>query len=102
MTKTYLPKNSRILLDGFDVPTRQPFDLGVEHPMDYRFRKGSFAIIVLAGCNSIACTSFDIIAWQDSDLFEAIEIEKLFANKILHNWRQSIQFHKLNAKPMAR
>jgi DDE superfamily endonuclease len=80
-----------LALDGFGVPTRQPFDWEVERPRDYRFRKGGFAIIVLAGCDSKArfiCASCshsgstnDIIAWQDSELFEAIEVEKLLPMK---------------------
>ncbi len=44
-----------LALDGFGVPTRQPFDLEVERPQD--------------------------IAWQDSELFEAIEVEKLLPTK---------------------
>ena len=38
-------------VDGLGVLTRQPFKSEVKKPKDYRFRKGGFAIIVLAGCD---------------------------------------------------
>lgn len=73
-------------IDGFGVATRQPYKTEVNRPKDYRFRKGGFAIIVLAGCDVQAkficasCThsgsTNDIIAWQDTELFEAIEVLK--------------------------
>jgi hypothetical protein len=53
---------------------------------DYHFRKGGFAIIAIAGCDadcrfiSVNCnhsgSTNDIIAWQNMDLYEAVEIEK--------------------------
>ncbi len=75
-----------MVVDGFGVQMRQPFDHEVEHPKDYRFCKGGFAIIVLTGCNInarfvlLSCTHSgsmnDIIAWQESNLFESIEVDK--------------------------
>jgi hypothetical protein len=38
-------------INGFGVATRQPYKTEVNRPKDYRFRKGGFAIIVLAGCD---------------------------------------------------
>jgi hypothetical protein len=80
-----------LALDGFGVTTRCPFKSEVEKPKDYRFRKSGFAIIVLAGVDVNArfiCASCDhsgstndIIAWQDSNLFQMLEIEKLLPEK---------------------
>jgi len=74
-------------LDGFGVSTRAPFESEAEAPKDYRFRKSGFAIIVLGGvdvkgrflcasCNHSGSTN-DIIAWQDCNLYEALEVKKL-------------------------
>jgi hypothetical protein len=75
-----------LAMDGFAVLTRQPYDNEVRYKKDYRYRKGGFAIVVLAGCD-INCrfivascnhsgSTNDIIAWQHMDLFEAVEIDK--------------------------
>lgn len=80
-----------LALDGLGVATRQPSKWEVKYPKDYRFRKGGFAIIVLAGCDVqarfIAASAThsgstnDIIAWQDTKLYEALEIDKLLPPK---------------------
>ena len=72
-----------IAVDGLAVRTRQPYDHEVHWKKDYRFRKGGFAIIVIAGCD-VDCrfivasckhsgSTNDIIAWQQMDLYEAVE-----------------------------
>jgi len=38
-------------VNGLGVLTRQPFKSKIKKPKDYRFRKGGFAMIVLAGCD---------------------------------------------------
>ncbi len=78
-------KGCVLAIDGFGVSTRQPFKTEVLRPKDYRFRKGGFAVIVLAGCDIKAwfvSISFnhsgsinDIIAWQDSNLSHALKVE---------------------------
>lgn len=78
-------------LDGFGVSTRCPFKTEVIRPRDYRFRKGGFAIIVLAGCDvdaKFVCASCkhsgstnDIIAWGDSNLFQMLMIDELLPEK---------------------
>ena len=80
-----------LALDGLGVSTRQPYKWEVQFPKDYCFRKGGFAIIVLAGCDiqarfiAASCdhsgSTNDIIAWQDSKLFERLEIEKQLPSK---------------------
>jgi len=78
-------------IDGFGVLTRAPYQCEVERPKDYRFRKTGFAVIVLARCDvngRIICASCDhsgstndITAFQDSNLFDALEIQKLLPEK---------------------
>ncbi len=80
-----------LAMDGFGVSTRAPFETEVIRPKDYRFRKGGFALIVMAGCDINArfiCASCDhsgstndVIAWQDSLLFQMVEVEKLLPSK---------------------
>jgi hypothetical protein len=75
-----------LAVDGFGVRTRCPYKSEVEKRKDYRFRKGGFAIIVIAGCDVDArfvCTTAthrgstnDIIAWQHSHLYRLVELEK--------------------------
>jgi len=80
-----------LAMDGFGVATRAPFKSEVEAPKDYRFRKSGFAIIVLGGvdvkgrficasCDHSGSTN-DIIAWQDCNLYDALEIKKLLPDK---------------------
>jgi len=57
----------------------------VLRPEDYHYRKGGFAIVVLVGCDVKACficascnhsgSTNDIIAWHDSKLFYALEVD---------------------------
>jgi hypothetical protein len=78
-------------LDGFGVLTWQPFKSKVEKPKDYRYRKGGFAIVVLAGYDinahfvSVSCThsgsTNDIITWQESKLFATIKVDKVLPDK---------------------
>lgn len=78
-------------IDGFAVLTRQPFRNEVQRPKDYRFRKSGFAIIVLGGCDNrgrFICASCDhsgstndIIAFQNSKLFEALYVEHKIPEK---------------------
>lgn len=78
-------------MDGFGVATRQPFKSEVDNPRDYRFRKAGFAVIVLGGvdvkgrflcasCDHSGSTN-DIIAWNDSNLYVALEERKLLPEK---------------------
>lgn len=79
-------KGCVLAIDGFGVGTRQPFEWEVKRPKDYRFRKGGFALVVLAGCDvnakfiAASCnhsgSSNDIIAWGDSKLFQMLELRK--------------------------
>jgi hypothetical protein len=57
----------------------------VIYKKDYRYRKGGFAIVVIAGCD-VNChfvvasckdsgSTNDIIAWQQMELFEVVEID---------------------------
>jgi hypothetical protein len=78
-------------IDGFGVSTRAPYKTEVESPKDYRFRKAGFAIIVLGGVDvkgKFICASCDhsgstndIIAWQDSNLYYALEVQKLLPER---------------------
>ena len=80
-----------LALDGFGAITRCPFKSEVVRPRDYRFRKSGFAIIVLAGVDINArfiCASCDhsgstndIIAWQNSNLHQMLDIDKLLPDK---------------------
>jgi hypothetical protein len=74
-----------VAIDGFAVLTRQPYDNEVLYKKDYRYRKGGFAIVVIAGCD-VNCrfivgscnhsgSTNDIIAWQHMELYEAVEID---------------------------
>lgn len=80
-----------LAIDGFAVRTRCPFESEVEFRKDYRFRKGGFAIVTLAGCD-VGCSFIvatanhsgstnDVIAWQDTDLYQAVEVEKRLPSK---------------------
>jgi hypothetical protein len=72
-------------IDGFGVKCRCPYKSEDLRRKDYRFCKGGFAIIVLAGCDVNARFIFatanhsgstnDIYAWQDSDLYQFLEVE---------------------------
>lgn len=80
-----------LAVDGFGVTVRCPFKNDVERRKDYRFRKGGFAIIVLAGCDidgrfisataSHSGSTNDIIAWQDSQLRYFLEEERGLPSK---------------------
>ena len=80
-----------LAVDGFGVTVRCPFKDDVERQKDYRFRKGGFAIIVLAGCDvngRFICATArhsgstnDIVAWQDSKLCYFLEVEKGLPSK---------------------
>jgi hypothetical protein len=82
-----------LALDGFSVSTHAPYESEVVHPKDYRLRKSGFAIIVLAGCNvnagfiCVSCnhsgSTNDIIAWQDTLLFQMLEVDKELPEKYL-------------------
>ena len=80
-----------LAVDGLGVATRQPFKWEVLYPKDYRFRKRGFAIIVMAGCDiqarfiAVSCrhsgSTNDIIAWQDTNIYEMLEIERQLPEK---------------------
>ncbi len=63
-----------------------PYKKDVLKCKDYRFRKGGFAIIIIAGCDvdgrfitasaKHSGSTNDIIAWQDSKLFKYLEIDQ--------------------------
>jgi hypothetical protein len=75
-----------MVLDRMAVRTRAPFEKEVSKRKDYRFRKGGFAIIALAGCDAdarfISATANhsgstnDIIAWNNSNLCKAVEHDR--------------------------
>jgi hypothetical protein len=101
-----------LAMDGFAVLTRQPYNKEVKYKKDYRYRKGGFAIVVLAGCD-INChfivascnhsgSTNDIIAWQHMDLFEAVEIDKKLPLKFFFYWRRSLYKHESVSEPIAR
>jgi len=74
-----------LAIDGFGVQTRCPFRNEVVAQKDYRFRKGGFAIIVIAGCDvdgrfitalaNHSGSTNDIIAWNSSKLHKWLEID---------------------------
>ena len=78
-------------MDGMGVITRAPFVNEVSRPKDYRYRKSGFGVIVLAGCDvkarflSASCnhsgSTNDIIAWQDCNLYNLLEVEKVLPEK---------------------
>ena len=78
-------------IDGFGVATRAPYKSEVDGAKDYRFRKSGFAIVVLGGVDvkgKFLCASCDhsgstndIIAWQDSNLYDALEIQRLLPER---------------------
>ena len=78
-------------MDGFGVLTCAPYETEVVQPKDYRYRKSGFAIIVLAGCDanahfiSASCdhsgSTNHIIVWQDCNLYQMLEVEKLLSDK---------------------
>jgi len=78
-------------MDGFGVLTRAPYETEVVWPKYYCYRKKDFAIVVLAGCDanarfiSATCdhsgSTNDIIAWQDCNLYQMLEEEKLLSDK---------------------
>jgi hypothetical protein len=80
-----------LALDGLGVSTWQPYKWEVQFPKDYHFRKGGFAILVLAGCDiqawfiAASCdhsgSTNNIKAWQDCKLFERLETEKQLPSK---------------------
>jgi hypothetical protein len=80
-----------LALDGFGVIVRCQFIDDMERQKDYRFRKGGFAIIVLAGCDvdgRFICATArhsgstnDIVAWHDSDLCHFLEAENGLPSK---------------------
>ncbi len=73
-----------LALDGLGVIVCCPFKDDVERRRDYRFRKGGFATIVLAGCDVdgrfICATAHhsggtnDIVAWNGSELHYFLEV----------------------------
>jgi hypothetical protein len=75
-----------VAIDGLAVITRQPFNHEVKYKKDYHYHKGGFAIVVIAGCDSNCCfvvasckhsgSTNDTIAWQQMELYKAIEIDK--------------------------
>jgi hypothetical protein len=72
-----------LAIDGFGMRTHCPFKTEVSRQKDYRFRKGGFAFIVLAGCDidgqfitaqaNHSGSTNDIIAWQQSKLCKFVE-----------------------------
>jgi hypothetical protein len=80
-----------LALDGFGVSTRAPYESEVVRQKVYWFSKSGFAIIVLAGCDMNArfiCASCihsgstnDIVAWQDTLLFQMLEVDKELPEK---------------------
>jgi hypothetical protein len=74
------------------ILTRAPYKTEVIRPKDNWYQKSHFAILVLAGCDVNVCASCDhsgstndIIAWQDSNLFQMLEVEQLLPNKYFFN-----------------
>jgi hypothetical protein len=88
-----------MVMDGMAVRTRAPFENEVSKRKDYRFRKGGFAIIALAGCDAdarfISATANhsgstnDIIAWNNSNLCKAVEHDRRLPAKYFFYRRRS-------------
>ncbi len=80
-----------IAMDDLAVQTRAPFKTEVLKRKGYRYQKGSFAIIVLAGCDADcrfitamakhSGSTNGIIAWQDTMLYQRVEVEKQLPSK---------------------
>jgi hypothetical protein len=80
-----------LALDGFGILVHCPFKDDVERQRDYRFRKGGFAIIVLAGCDvdgRFICamarhsgSTNDVVALNDSDLCYFLEVTQGLPSK---------------------
>ena len=72
-----------LAIDGLAVKTRCPYKWEVTNRKDFRNRKGGFGIVVLAGSDirgkfhfantNHAGSTNDIIAWEESALYEAIK-----------------------------
>jgi hypothetical protein len=81
-----------MVMNGLAVWTHALFENEVEKRKDYMFRKGGFAIIVLAGCDAdarfISATAnhsgstHDIIPWNNSKLCKAVEYERHLLAKV--------------------
>jgi hypothetical protein len=75
------------------VITRALFVNEVSRPKDYRYPKSGFGVIVLAGCDVKACflsascnhsgSKNDMIAWQDCNLYNLLEVEKVLPEKYI-------------------
>jgi len=75
-----------LALDGVEVPICCPYQKDVERQKDYHFRKGGFAIMVLAETDvdgQFICATArhsgstnDKKAWEDSDLCHYLEVQK--------------------------
>jgi hypothetical protein len=50
-----------LAMDGFAVLTRQPYDKEVKYKKDYRYHKGSFAIVVLVGYDTTAILLLQVV-----------------------------------------
>jgi hypothetical protein len=90
-------------IDGFGVKCRCPYKSEDLRWKDYHFCKGGFAIIVLAGCDVNARFIFatanhsgstnDIYAWQDSDLYQFLEVEGSRPRNIFLSVMRLLQTH---------
>ncbi len=80
-----------IAMDGLAVQACAQFTTEVNKQKNYRYQKGTFAIIVLAGCDAdcrfITATAKhsgstnDIVTVQDTKLYQAVEIDQLLPSK---------------------
>ncbi len=80
-----------MVIDGLAVRTGAPFENEMPKRKDYRFRKGGFVIIALAGYDAVARfilatanhsgSTNDIIAWDNSKLCKAVEHDRYLPAK---------------------
>jgi hypothetical protein len=88
-----------VAIDGLAVITQQPVNHEVKYKKDYCYCKGGFAIVVIAGCDSNCCfvvasckhsdSTNDIIAWQQMELYEAVEIDIRLPLKYFFIWDEA-------------
>jgi hypothetical protein len=82
-------KGCTMAIDGLVVRTRQPFATETDNIMDYRNRKGGYAICVLAGSDinarflmataNYSGSTHDSISWQCSAMKNALDSNRLDA-----------------------
>ncbi len=107
-----------LAVDGFGVRTQCPYKKEVPAQKDYRFRKGGFAIIAIAGCDvdgqfitasvKHSGSTNDIIAWESLKLYKWHEVDgglpsKYFfiGDEAFTNTQQFLSLQKMGKKAAA-